>query len=108
MATWTDLSGVFGTQEQLTSTQQQQLRDNLPAAFEKASGAPQLASNYIANAMVGSDSIHSTQVKIADGTSGQDTSTGQGVKENHIQNNAVTIRKIGGTALAIQLMMSER
>ena len=38
MANWTDLSGVFGYGTKLTSAQQQQLRDNITAAFEKASG----------------------------------------------------------------------
>jgi hypothetical protein len=47
MASWTDLSSVFLYGEILTSAQQQQLRDNITAAFEKASGAPVLALNYV-------------------------------------------------------------
>ena len=38
MANWTDLSGAFAYGSKLTSAQMQQLRDNVTAAFEQASG----------------------------------------------------------------------
>ena len=40
--TWTDLSGAFGYGSVLTSTQMQNLRDNIAAAFAGDAGAPQL------------------------------------------------------------------
>lgn len=41
------------------------------------------------------DSVLSHDIKEADGTSGQDTNTGSGVKTGHIQNRAITSAKIG-------------
>ncbi|MFH2232093.1 MAG: hypothetical protein ABII13_02900 [Patescibacteria group bacterium] len=52
MADWTDLSSSFGANTILTSAQQQQLRDNITAAFEKASGAPVLADEYVTSGMI--------------------------------------------------------
>ena len=49
MANWTALTFAYGTL--LTSTQMTQLFDNITAAFEKASGAPVLASKYITTNM---------------------------------------------------------
>lgn len=43
------------------------------------------------------DSILSQHIKEADGTSGQNTNSGSGVKTDHIQNGAVTDAKISGT-----------
>jgi hypothetical protein len=40
MATWTDLSAAFAYGTKLTSQQQQQLRDNIQAGLEGASGSP--------------------------------------------------------------------
>jgi len=40
------------------------------------------------------DAVESKKLKVADGTSGQDTSTGSGVKTNHIQDDAITNSKI--------------
>ena len=42
MANWTDLSGAFGYGTKLTSAQMQQLRDNITALAEGASGAPEI------------------------------------------------------------------
>lgn len=50
--TWVNLSSAFSYGSKLTSTQMQNLRDNIAAAFAKDSGAPVLANNYIATAMI--------------------------------------------------------
>jgi hypothetical protein len=42
MASWTDLSAAFGYGTKLTSQQMQQLRDNITALAEGASGAPEI------------------------------------------------------------------
>lgn len=59
MTAWTDLSAAFAYGTKLTSTQMQQLRDNIAAAFEKAAGAPVLANDYVVTAMVGADQLDS-------------------------------------------------
>jgi hypothetical protein len=41
------------------------------------------------------DDVLSQHIKEADGTSGQDTNSGSGIKTNHIQNGAVTASKLG-------------
>jgi hypothetical protein len=63
---YVDQSSAFGFGTKLTSTQMQNLRDNLDAAFAKDSGAPVLANDYIVADMVGSGQI--TNVKILDTT----------------------------------------
>jgi hypothetical protein len=45
------------------------------------------------------DTVHSTDIKEADGTTGQDTNSGSGIKTGHIQNNAVTDKKIAPGAV---------
>lgn len=45
------------------------------------------------------DSIISGDIKEADGTSGQDTNTGTGIKTNHIQSSAVTTDKLADGAV---------
>lgn len=45
------------------------------------------------------DSILSQHIKEADGTSGQDTNTGSGIKTGHIQDGAVTTSKIADGAV---------
>ena len=70
---WVVLS--FPYESKLTSTQMQNLRDNIAAAFAKDSGSPVLANDYIVEAMlgnlcVGEDNIIADAVveaKIADG-----------------------------------------
>ncbi len=59
---WVDLSAAFAYGTILTSTQMQNLRDNIAAAFAKDGGAPVLANDYIvlgmmSNASVGDDEI---------------------------------------------------
>lgn len=51
--TWVDLSSAFAYGTKLTSTQMQNLRDNIAAAFAKDSGAPELADDYVLLPMVG-------------------------------------------------------
>jgi len=62
MATWTDLAGAFGYGTKLTSAQMQNLRDNITAAFEKASGAPVLANDYVVSAMIGTNQVGSDAI----------------------------------------------
>ncbi len=47
---WTDLTFPFGSK--LTSTKMTQLFNNFQAVTDKDAGAPQLANNYIVNAMI--------------------------------------------------------
>jgi hypothetical protein len=47
----------------------------------------------------GDDAIQSAMIAEADGTSGQDASTGRGVKTAHLQDNAVTNEKIADGAV---------
>jgi len=55
-----------------------------------------VVSLFSANAFAFSpDSVLSHDIKEADGTSGQDTNSGSGVKTGHIQDGAVTASKIG-------------
>lgn len=53
--------------------------------------------NSGAFAAVNDDQVTSQKIKEADGTSGQNTNSGSGVKTGHIQDGAVTDAKIGGT-----------
>lgn len=65
--TWVDLSSAFSFGSKLTSTQMQNLRDNIQAAFNKDSGAPVLANGYIVEAMYGASSLDQTALKDATG-----------------------------------------
>jgi len=51
MANWTDLSASFAYGTKLTSTQMQQLRDNITAVAEGASGAPDILEEAIEAAL---------------------------------------------------------
>ena len=55
--TWVNQSSNFGYGEKLTSTQMQNLRDNIAAAFNKDENAPTLAAGYVTSLMVGSGQI---------------------------------------------------
>jgi hypothetical protein len=55
--------------------------------------------NTMALATVNDDQVTSQKLKEADGTSGQNTNSGSGVKTNHIQNDAVTSTKIANGAV---------
>jgi hypothetical protein len=46
------------------------------------------------------DEVQSQHIQEADGTSGQDTNTGSGIKTGHIQNDAVTAQKIKNRSIA--------
>ena len=48
------------------------------------------------------DSVLSGDIKEADGTSGQDTNSGSGIKTGHIQDSAVTNDKIADGAVNAQ------
>jgi len=58
-----------------------------------------LLFNTTAFAAVLNDEVTSQKIKEADGTSGQDTNSGSGVKTGHIQNSAVTTGKIAAGAV---------
>lgn len=58
-----------------------------------------LAAPRTANANVSSDQVLSQHIRDADGTSGQDTGIGSGVKSGHIQDGAVTTPKIAPGAV---------
>lgn len=62
MADWTDLSSAFGANTILTSAQQQQLRENITAAFEKAANAPVLANDYVTSSMIADDQIGAAHI----------------------------------------------
>jgi hypothetical protein len=49
----------------------------------------------VANASVANDQVLSQHIRDADGTSGQNTSAGSGIKTGHIQDGAVTASKLG-------------
>ena len=74
----------------------------MAAAIEPKLVAPMAADGASASsagtngtaALVAADEVKSVNIKEADGTSGQNTNTGSGIKTNHIQNKAVTGAKI--------------
>jgi hypothetical protein len=53
-----------------------------------------------ASASVSDDQVTSQKIREADGTSGQNTNSGAGVKTNHLQNAAVTTTKIADGAIS--------
>lgn len=62
---WVDLSSAFGFGTLLTSSQMQNLRDNITAAFNKDAGAPVLANDYVVTAMIADNQV--TTAKLATG-----------------------------------------
>jgi hypothetical protein len=70
MANWTDLSAAFGYGTKLTSTQMQQLRDNITAVVEGASGAPEIETAALKVLAVTTGKINNeavTEAKIKSG-----------------------------------------
>ena len=57
-------------------------------------------------ASVSDDQVTSQKIKEADGTSGQNTNSGSGVKTNHIQNAAVTNAKIADGAVGTTKLLN--
>jgi hypothetical protein len=57
LMTWVNLGAAFAFGTKLTSTQQQNLRDNIAAAFAKDGGAPQLAALYVVQAMIANGAV---------------------------------------------------
>ncbi len=65
-----------------------------------AVNADKLATDIaITDQQLAPDAVISSKIKEADGTSGQNTETGSGVKTEHIQNSAVTDAKIDDDAI---------
>ena len=60
-----------------------------------------LCSFFVATAFAATDNVLSANIKEADGTTGQDTNTGSGVKAGHIQDGAVTTGKIADGSVTI-------
>lgn len=65
MANWTDLSSAFAYGTKLTSAQMQQLRDNITALAEGASGAPsiQYASASVDQNALGANCVGQSEIK---------------------------------------------
>ncbi|MGE5894063.1 MAG: hypothetical protein ACM34I_08425, partial [bacterium] len=57
------------------------------------------SSVFAAGGGLANDSVLSQHIKEADGTSGQDTNTGSGIKAGHIQNNSIITGKIADGAV---------
>lgn len=58
-----------------------------------------IISANAAFASVSDDQVTSQKIREADGTSGQDTNSGSGVKTGHIQDGAVTTEKVTDSAV---------
>lgn len=78
---WVDQSSAFGYGTKLTSTQMQNLRDNLTAFANQDSGAPTLANNYITSSMIGSNIIGA----------------------DHINNSSININKLDTSELSFKI-----
>jgi len=89
---WVNLNAAFGYGTKLTSTQMQNLRDNIAAAFAKDSGAPVLANGYIAEAMFATGAV--TADKIGTGAVTAAKIGTSAVTETKIADDAVTSAKI--------------
>ena len=75
--TWTPIApGDIDADSPITTTLIAALRDNVAAAFNKDSGAPQLANDYITDAMISSPATGSTVVKRVKGTSDISSTSG--------------------------------
>jgi len=112
MADWTDLSSSFGAYETLSSANMQQLRDNITAAFEQSSGAPQLANFYIQDTMIDSWAVTSTKIDeysitsrhIINGSIGTvslhaDCITGDKIADNAVSSEHIASGAIGEAGL---------
>lgn len=86
-----DLNGqVVNAQLATNSVAAAQLQTNSVSTVKVQNGAITLAK-------LSTDSVGSPQIIIADGTTGQDVTTGTGVKTTHIQDGAVTSTKLDPT-----------
>src|SRR5512139_236134 len=68
--------------------------------------AMMLLFSTLAFATVNDDQVTSQKIKEADGTSGQNTNSGSGVKTGHIQDGAVTTSKIAVSAVTSSVIAS--
>ncbi|MHC4791475.1 MAG: hypothetical protein ACYS8Y_08595 [Planctomycetota bacterium] len=73
MATWTDLSAAFGYGTKLTSANQQQLRDNITALAEGASGAPEIWHKALINYFAHVCAQNSSQEHLGNASPSADT-----------------------------------
>jgi len=68
-----------------------------PMAADRESASSAVTSGN--STVLVADEVKSANIREADGTSGQNTNTGSGIKTNHIQNSAVTGAKIKNSAV---------
>ncbi|HWR97102.1 MAG TPA: hypothetical protein VN317_01635 [Candidatus Methanoperedens sp.] len=80
------------------------LRTIVTVSLLLSSVAPIFCLN--AAASVNDDQVTSQKIKEADGTTGQNTNSGSGVKTNHIQDSAVTTTKIADGAISAQKLLN--
>lgn len=96
---WVNLSAAFSFGSVLTSTQMQNLRDNIAAAFAKASGAPELAASYVVTGMLAASSV--TAAKISANTVTQSevgaSAIGQGELKTTTADNTTTTTSVDVT-----------
>lgn len=80
-----------------------EIRDSRGTA---SSLAQRLDTSINEDGSLNADSVASPTIIVADGSSGQDTATGSGIKTDHIQDNAITANKIANEAVTLDKMDS--
>ena len=86
---WTSLTFTFGSL--LTSSKMTQLYDNIAAAFNKDSGAPQLAIGYVTSAMLLTDSVSNSKIRAAAVTIAKLSFASGSISGSIVPNGVITI-----------------
>jgi hypothetical protein len=97
-----------------TAPTAQALYDNLLAAFEKSTGAPVLANNYIVTVMLTDGNVTTakladaaaTTTKLADGAVTAPKLSSASVTEGKLDSGAVTVTKLGNGAVTVDKLSS--